>query len=342
MKPYPDQLKAVSAALKHHRGIIEMPTGTGKSHVARLIIEALDLPTLVVVPTLEIKRQMQYTLSGLKNVRVENIDSRALSSLTAQFSVLILDEAHHAAAKTYHRLNKHNWNGIYYRFMLTATPFRNDAEETLLFEAICGQVIYKLSYRAAIRNHYIVPIEAYYLEIPKQDTDAVTYREVYDQLVVHNEIRNLMIGALLGRLNRPALCLVREVIHGKILAEMTGFPFVSGEDDESRDYIRAFNAGEIKILIGTTGILGEGIDTKPCEYVIIAGGGKAKSQFMQQVGRSVRNYPDKESAKVIILKDRSHRFLMRHYSAQKKYLLDEYEVMPLKLNLNRRPDEKIS
>ena len=336
MKPYLDQNKAVKAALKHHRGIISMPTGTGKTHVARMIIEALGLPTLVVVPTLEIKRQMQYVLSDLNYVTVENIDSNALNSLTMRFSVLILDEAHHAAAKTYRRLNKRVWGGIYYRFMLTATPFRNDDEETLLFEAICGEVIYKLNYIDAITRDYIVPVEAYYLEVPKQATDAFTYREVYDNLVINNETRNIMIGALLGRLDAPTLCLVKEVAHGKILSELTGFPFISGEDEESRDYIRQFNNGGIKTLIGTTGILGEGIDTKPCEYVVIAGLGKAKSQFQQQIGRAVRKYQDKTSAKVIIFKDRSHRFLMRHYNAQKKILLDEYGVTPLKLELTHK------
>lgn len=332
MKPYLDQIKAINNALRHHRGIISMPTGTGKSYVARLIIKALGLPTLIVVPTIEIKRQMQHILHDLRHVRVENIDSRDLSNLK-DFKVLIIDEAHHAAAKTYHRLNKYAWNDIYYRFMLTATPFRNDTEETLLFEAICGQVIYKLTYRDAIKNNYIVPIEAYYLEIPKQATDAFTYPEVYSELVVNNEIRNSMIGVLLGRLDAPTLCLVREVAHGRILSEMTGFPFVSGEDDESRDYIRQFNNGEIRVLIGTTGILGEGIDTKPCEYVVIAGLGKAKSNIMQQIGRSVRTYSGKESAKVIIFKDRSHRFLMNHFNTQKKILIDEYGIKPAKIEL---------
>ena len=142
-----------------------------------------------------------------------------------------------------------------------------------------------------------------------------------------------MIGALLGRLDKPTLCLVREVIHGKILSDLTGYPFVSGEDDESRDYIRQFNAGEIKTLIGTTGILGEGVDTKPCEYVVIAGLGKAKSQFMQAVGRAVRTYPGKESAKVIIFNDRSHKYLIRHYNEQSRILLDEYGIKPVKLIL---------
>ena len=42
-----------------------------------------------------------------------------------------------------------------------------------------------------------------------------------------------------------------------------------------------FNMGEIKTLIGTTGVVGEGVDTRPTEYVIIAGLGKSKPAFMQ-------------------------------------------------------------
>jgi superfamily II DNA or RNA helicase len=114
---------------------------------------------------------------------------------------------------------------------------------------------------------------------------------------------------------------------------MTGIPFANGQDEESRDFIRQFNSGGIKALIGTTGVLGEGVDTKPCEIVIIACLGKAKSAFMQQVGRAVRTYPGKESAKVVIIKDASHKFLSRHYAAQVAILKEEYGVTPQLITL---------
>lgn len=332
---YPAQLAALKAARLNSRGTISMPTGTGKSRVIRMIAESFGLRTLVIVPSLEIKKQMQETLKGLPKVAIENIDSNNLK-LPNNYDVLIIDEAHHSAAKTYQKLNKTNWTNIYYRFFLTATPFRNDNEETLLFESIAGQVIYQLSYKEAIKAGYIVPIEAYHIDIPKQNTDAFTYRQVYDDLVVKNQVRNLMIANLLIKLENISvntLCLVREVEHGQILSELTGIPFVSGADEASRDYIRQFNNGGIKALIGTTGILGEGVDTKPCEYVIVAGLGKAKSQFMQQVGRAVRTYPGKESAKVILIRDGSHKFLLRHFNEQRKILKEEYGVTPIKLEI---------
>lgn len=332
---YPAQIAALRAARLALRGTISMPTGTGKSRVIKMISQSFGLRTLVVVPSLEIKKQMQETLKGLYNVTVENIDSANLQMLN-NYNVLIIDEAHHAAAKTYQKLNKTHWTNIYYRFFLTATPFRNDTEETLLFESIAGQVIYQLSYKEAIKASYIVPVEAYYIELPKQKTEAFTYREVYDELVVNNAIRNEILSKLLIKLEDlgvSALCLVREVDHGQLLANTTDIPFISGADDDSRRYIGMFNKTETPVLIGTTGILGEGVDTKPCEYVIIAGLGKAKSQFMQQVGRAVRTFPGKESAKIILIKDKSHKFLTRHYVEQCKILLSEYGVAPVKLEI---------
>src|SRR6185295_4275346 len=110
-------------------------------------------------------------------------------------------------------------------------------------------------------------------------------------------------------------------------------PFANGQDDTTRHYIKKFNNRELLSLVGTTGILGEGVDTKPCEYVIIAGLGKAKSAFMQQVGQAIRTYPGKETAKIILIKDKSHKFLLRHFNTQVRILKEEYGVTPMKLEL---------
>ncbi len=335
--PYQSQVDAVNAAIKEKRGIISMPTGSGKSLVIALIASRLNVKTLVVVPSLEIKKQLTESLkaSGVANVLVENIDSTYLNA-PANFDCLIIDESHHVAAKTYQKLNVKAWTGIYYRFFLTATPFRNDPEDMLLFEAIAGKVIYQLTYQQAIKAKYIVPVEAYYLESPKIDTDAHTWAQVYSQLVVNNEKRNEIIALMLLRLNASGvstLCLVKEIKHGQILAEMTGLPFISGADDDSRQYIRQFSTKEITAVIATSGIMSEGVDTKACEWVIVAGLGKAKSQFMQAVGRGVRKYPGKETAKVLIIQDKSHKFTMRHFNVQKKILKDEYGCVTMKLEV---------
>lgn len=337
--PYPSQLKAIESLLKNYRGICSMPTGSGKSLVIALAVARLNVRTLIVVPSLQIKEQLieatRRVLKDTSNIMIENIDSPALKTAKT-YDLLIIDEAHHAAAKTYQKLNKTAWTDIYYRLFLTATPFRNQTEETLLFEGIAGQVIYSLSYAEAVKSNYIVPVEAYYIETPRIETDAFAWVQVYSELVTNNEHKNQIIAKTLlnlGLSGKSTLCLVKEVAHGSLLAELTGLPFTNGQDETTREYIGQFNRREIKVLIGTEGVLGEGVDTKPCEYVVIAGLGKAKSAFMQKVGRCLRTYPSKESGKVILISDKSHKFLSRHFKEQCAILKSEYGITPIRLEV---------
>lgn len=335
--PYPAQLKAVDTAFKYGLGGLISPTGSGKSIIMTLLIARMQMKTLVIVPNLELKEQLSETFTQLlgksNNWQVLNIDSNALETATG-YDMLILDECHGSAAKTYQKLNKKQWAGIYHRFFFTATFFRNQDNEQLLFESICGQPIYELTYQEAVKNKLIVPVEAYYLEVPKQDNDCYTYQQFYKELVVENELRNQLIANMMLNLQQAdahTLCLVKEVRHGEILSELTGIPFTNGADDESRKYLQQFKDGKIKAVIATEGVAGTGCDTKPCEFVIIAGLGKAKSGFLQKCGRATRRYKDKESAKVILLRDVSHKFAIKHFKEQLKILKEAYGVIATKL-----------
>lgn len=318
-------------------GTVSATTGSGKSNLMALIAAMLNFKTLIVVPTLELKKQLTETFLSLfgstPDITIKNIDDPSLKDET-NYDLLIIEECHHSAAKTYQVLNKTAWTKIYHRICVTATDFRNDPEEQLLYESISGPTIYCLDFKTAVEKKYVCPVESYYIEVPKQETDAYTYREVYNKLVVHNNERNDLIAITLLRLQNvevATLCLIKEVAHGKILSEMTGIPFVSGADEDSRAYIQEFKEGKIKTLIGTEGVLGEGIDLKPCEYVLLAGLGKAKSAIMQKIGRCVRTYPGKESGKVIIFRDTSHKFLLKHFNIQKKILKEVYGSITLRL-----------
>jgi superfamily II DNA or RNA helicase len=254
------------------------------------------------------------------------------------YNCVIIDEFHHSGAKTYRKLNDKFWNHIYYRLGVTATPFRSQEEETILLESVLAEVIYKITYEQAVEKGYIVPVDAYYIDVPTTQSAKNlpnNWKAVYNALVVNNEPRNNQIHELLLKLHAhklSTLCLVKEIAHGEILGANGAFPFVNGQNDE-RHLIEGFSQGKIKTLIGTTGIIGEGIDTKPCEYVILAGLGKSKNAIMQQVGRGVRKFGDKESCKVIIFNDRSHVWTRRHYQEQVKILKEEYGVIPARLEL---------
>jgi superfamily II DNA or RNA helicase len=336
--PYLEQEKAVEAAISADRGVISACTGSGKSLMMALLIAKLQLRTLVIVPSLHLKEQLKSTFldafGSLDHIVVENIDSNTLKSHT-KFDVLIIDEAHHSASRTYRKLNQTAWKGIYHRFFFTATPYRNQEEEQILFESVAGEIVYDLPYSVAVKRGFVVPVEAYYIELPKTKVKGTTWAQVYSELVTKNVIRNDKIFNLLSRLHEQklsTLCLVKEIAHGKAIArDIIGF--ANGEDEFTKMYINAFNNRHLTTLVGTNGVLGEGVDTRPAEYVIIAGLGKSKPVFQQQIGRVMRKYPGKESGKVILVKDASHKWTKAHFAAQVKYLREEYGVEPEKIEV---------
>lgn len=337
---YPEQLAAVAAAKEHERGIICAPTGVGKSRIAAELVNAFRVSTLIVVPGLELKHQL--TQSFLKwfgptpLVTIENVDALDPKKELKGIDMVIIDEFHHAGAKTYRQLNKKVWKNVYYKFGLTATPFRSNSHERLLLESVLSKVIYAIPYEDSVAKNRIVPLEAYYYDLPIQDMEGNEshWGSVYSELVVNNKVRNALITQLLCRLQsqgRSTLCLVKEIRHGELLSQATGLPFANGEADDCTHLIESFSSGQLNGLIATTGVAGEGRDTRAAEFVILAAGGKSKNSFMQSVGRAFRTYPGKESAKIVMFRDKSHKYLHKHFNACVRHLRDEYGVKPVQL-----------
>ena len=143
VNPYPEQLQAVAALETHGRGVVVANTGFGKSIVVGLAIEAMQVPALVIVPNLNLKKQLtdslrqffpEVTVGGWgSTICVENIDALENKKGPHSYGLMVIDEMHHAAAKTYRKINKGIAASIYYRLGLTATFFRFQKSEDILW-----------------------------------------------------------------------------------------------------------------------------------------------------------------------------------------------------------------
>ena len=150
-----EMLSRLSAAWARHRSVlVQMPTGTGKTVLLAEAIRqciarqapdaAAQPPVLVVAHRRELIEQIRQTLKAFGidggSVVVESIQklsrAEAGDALPGHcFSLVVVDEAHHALAKTY-RMLWERWPQA--RFLgLTATPCRlNGAAFTDLFDVL--------------------------------------------------------------------------------------------------------------------------------------------------------------------------------------------------------------
>ena len=141
------------------RGVVELPTGSGKTVVAIAAIAALDTPTLVVVPTLDLLEQWVRELrrefdrpvgrlgGGTQRVEALTVSTYDSAYLRAEeigdrFGLAVFDEAHHLGGEGYREILR--LLAAPARLGLTATFERPDGAHEAVTELL-GPVVYRRS-----------------------------------------------------------------------------------------------------------------------------------------------------------------------------------------------------
>ncbi len=157
-EPRPFQSEALAAWERGRgRGVVVLPTGAGKSHVAVLAIDARRRSALVVAPTLDLVRQWYDLLRRsfgcevgvvgggsheVKPLTVTTYDSACLhmEHLGARFGLIVFDECHHLPGPSYSLAAELSLAP--FRLGLTATPERADGL-TARLETLIGPTLYR-------------------------------------------------------------------------------------------------------------------------------------------------------------------------------------------------------
>lgn len=337
-------------AVERGRGIGIAPTGTGKTLTINRMIWELGVRTLVVTPNKDISVNMVDTLekhfgkghvtrlstkSGkrsktpptLKDINVVNIQSlvKMDPELFKDIDCVIIDEFHHAAAETYQEVNEKHLANVYFRIGMTATNFRNDGAD-LALEAVLSEVLYEYTIKQAIEDGFLIK-PRFHIE-PMVLRPLSSYQKEYKSEIVENEERNDVIAQIAAHHEKDSvLILVKQVEHGeKLKALIPGSAFLHGEekDDVRRQIMEDYRAGKITKLIGTS-VIGEGVDLPIAKILIMAGGGKARSAVMQNIGRVLRPFPGKDEALVYDFTDEESSYQGEH-SLIRQDIYDQYEV----------------
>ena len=187
--PYPHQAEALAAWQKAgSRGIVELPTGAGKTILAVLAIARTDRPTLIVVPTIDLLNQWATVLethlgqtvgmlgggeSDRQPITVTTYDSAAFQTEFHgdRFGLLICDECHHLPAPAYRFIA--SGSIAPYRLGLTATLARTDGGEKTC-EALLGDLCYSLPIDA-LEGEYLAPYDIERVDVELTEEEHARY-----------------------------------------------------------------------------------------------------------------------------------------------------------------------
>lgn len=188
------------------RGVIELPTGAGKTYIALKAMERLNVATLVVVPTLDLVDQWRRQLEAcfhvevgvvgggevaVKPVTVATYDSAYLRGehLGNRFLFLVFDEVHHLPAPSYQQIAE-----MYlapHRLGLTATYEREDGAHLELPRLLGGRV-YRLGVDALTGQH-LAPYTLETLFVDLTPEERAIYQRAYGLFTGYVKRKNLRL-----------------------------------------------------------------------------------------------------------------------------------------------------
>lgn len=227
-----------------------------------------------------------------------------------EFDYIIIDECHHATAETYKQII--GYFKPEFLLGLTATPERMDNQD--VFDLFDKNVPYELRLRDAIINDLVVPFKYFGIRDSMVDygLSKSEDRKLVAQLATAEHCdfitKEIEKHRPKGKLKVLAFC--RNVTHARMMCETMNkanggsydTAYLTGRNDIG-ERMRAYNdlqrdVDGIEILF-TVDILNEGVDIPGVNMVLFLRPTESSTIFIQQLGRGLRKYDNKEYVTIL-------------------------------------------
>ena len=316
------------------KGLVAAATGVGKTYLAAFDSLQFD-KVLFVAHREEILRQarnsyrtiesdLNYSFfngqeknpagdvvfASVQTLRKEKYLNKYFNPDT--FEYLVVDEFHHAAADSY--LNVLEYFEPEFLLGLTATPYRMDNRDIF---ALCNDnLIYEIDLKNAINRDLLVPFKYYGIYDSEVNYDEINIsqgkyvvKELEEKLSTHK--RADLVYKNYQRLGGDrTLGFCASIPHARYMADY--FNSQKGvkaatvhSSSEKGDYfmdreeaVESLKNGEIEVIFAVD-IFNEGVDIPALDTVLFLRPTESYVVFLQQLGRGLRKYQDKEHLKVI-------------------------------------------
>ena len=344
------QADAVKRLRKSDFGILMAPPGSGKTVMACALIAERKVSTLVLVhrqPLMEQWRERISTflkvppkeignLSGTKKKMTGKLDLAMLQSLTKledlsdiaqSYSQIIIDECHHIPATSFEDILKQL--PARYVVGLTATPYRKDGLEKILFQQ-CGPIRVELDDSEARLLQKSATIHETKFRLPPELGERPPYHELIQHLT-SDPSRNSIIAiqaiqAL--RANRFPMLMSDRKEHLDALANaikeksadekleivrLDG-DLTSKQRKEALQTLQELKQSGVKVLLmSSASLIGEGFDLPALDTMILATPLSFEGRIIQYAGRIHRQSDGKDSVEIIDFVDFSNAMLIKMY-----------------------------
>ena len=247
------------------------------------------------------------------------------------FSYLIIDEAHHAAADTYQKVLA--FFKPTFILGLTATPERTDDNKVIL--EIFKNTVHKLDIQTAVDIGELVPIRCIRIhtniDLTKVRFNSVQYniRDLESKIYVPERNRLIVDTWLQYARGRRTVVFCASVKHAQEIAELFNAAgvraaAVSGgmKNAERKEFQARFVERKIEVLCACD-LLNEGWDCPEIEVLFMARPTMSKVLYTQQLGRGMRLFAGKESLMVFDFVDNASQYNMPQ-SLHRLFKLKEY------------------
>lgn len=340
-KPRPYQTAAIQALTTGWQGpnnrlAVVLPTGAGKTVVFANLIQARPADArgrvLVIAHREELIEQAAAKIRAVApQLRVgivkaerdqhEDVDVIVASIQTLavprrreairDIGLIIVDECHHAAARTYMDVLEHfgAWRGAP-TAGFTATMTRTDGG----LGDVWQDVVFTLDILDMISDNYLVDVRGKRVVVDGLDLDQVKTRNgdlqegQLGQALEDSDAAAVTADAYKRfAIDRPGVVFTPTVDTAKTMADAftsVGIPAAPvwgdmGRDDRART-LRAYQHGELQVLTNCM-VLTEGFDAPWTSCVVVARPTKSPGLYCQMVGRGLRLSPETGKKDALVL-----------------------------------------
>ena len=327
-----DMKERIEKALRLHRSVMaQMPTGTGKTYLLTAVIDSFvsnnpKEKVWIVAHRRELVSQIDETVRKFHSYSASNTSS-LLSSVKAMSiqwlmrhydeieeepGMIVIDEAHHALAKTY----KEMWERFpKAKFLgLTATPCRlNGKGFTDLFDVLVQSWdIPEFISKGRLATYDFVSIKSDGVtqrlidSLQKRGADGDYQNKEMDMLLNKKPSIERLYRSLeeFGK-DRKGIVYAINISHAQKITKLYqehGVKAIAIDSKtpaaERQQDIEAFKKGDIQVLVNVD-IFSEGFDCPDVEFVQLARPTLSLAKYLQMVGRGLRVAKGKKSCVII-------------------------------------------